>query len=240
MLRQGIALAALALALAALGSPALAQITANSMPGLQPGDLLFKGADTATGTRVAARLVWWTSTGGMWIVAADGLSVIHADTGENARSGDPGKVRRVPLSDYMGMYKNCRPLYNFSHWLSAGGVYLAEAAIGLPFDRGFSLETENSLYCSELVWRALSAGAGEDVVPTKSERFGRVYVSMSDLSENALAREAGVVTAAGGEGGDKQTTRAEARYCSVPRLTRLASDPSAACLQGLYARRRFE
>lgn len=86
-----------------------------------------------------------------------------------------------------------------------------EDAVGMPFGRGFSLKSANSLYCSELVWRALSAGAGKDAVPLKSERFGRVYVSISDPSENDLAREAAVITARSDQGGDRQTTRAEAR-----------------------------
>ncbi len=199
--------------LAASGNPALAQVAADSLPRLEPGDLIFKGAETGTGTRVAAG---WSQGDKRWghvgIVAADGVSVIHADTGENARSGDPGKVRRVPLSDYIS---DTTTLGRYTIFLTGSRreAYLsyAEAAVGLPFDRGFSLKTETSLYCSELVWRALSAGAGEDVVPVKSERFGRVYVSVSDLSENALAREAGVITATRGQGGDKQTTRAEAR-----------------------------
>ncbi len=189
------------------------QILPDALPDLQPGDLLFKGADTSTGTRIAAG---WSLGDKRWghvgIVGADGASVIHADTGENASSGEPGEVRKVPLSDYIS---DVSTLGHYTIFLTGSQresyTSYAEAAVGLQFDRGFSLKSENSLYCSELVWRALSAGAGEDVVPTKSERFGRVYVSISDLSENALAREAGVITAAAGQGGDKQTTQAEAR-----------------------------
>ena len=211
MLRKVTALGAVWLVLA--GGLAGAQITPDSLTGLQPGDLLFKGADTATGTRVAAG---WSLGDKRWghvgIVAADGVSVIHADTGENGRSGEPGEVRRVPLSDYIS---DATTLGHYTIFLTGSRreAYLsyAEAAVGLPFDRGFSLKTETSLYCSELVWRALSAGAGEDVVPVKSERFGRVYVSVSDLSGNALAQEAAVILAPEGQGGDKQTTRAEAR-----------------------------
>jgi len=210
MLRK-IAAAGLALVLAA--ASASAQLTPDDLPALTPGDVLFKGAGSGTGARIAAS---WSLGDKRWghvgIVAADGASVIHADTGETALSGDPGEVRRVPLGVYIADV-TVLGHYTVSLFGSKRDAYLshAEDAVGLPFDRGFSLRSENALYCSELVWRALSAGAGEDVQPQKSERFGRVYVSISDLSENALMREAAVITAAGDQGGDRQTTRAEAR-----------------------------
>lgn len=210
MLRK-IAAAGLALVLAA--ASASAQLTPDDLPALTPGDLLFKGAGSGNGARIAAS---WSLGDKRWghvgIVAADGASVIHADTGETALSGDPGEVRRVPLGVYIADV-TVLGHYTVSLTGSQRDAYLshAEDAVGLPFDRGFSLRSENALYCSELVWRALSAGAGEDVQPQKSERFGRVYVSISDLSENALMREAAVITAVGDQGGDRQTTRAEAR-----------------------------
>lgn len=213
MLRQVIALLFLILA---QGGHAGAQIAAESLRGLQPGDLLFKGAETGTGTRIAAG---WSLGDKRWghvgIIAADGISVIHADTGEHARLGDPGQVRRVTLADFLA---DVTTLGHYAIRLEGDGrmAYLAfaEGAVGLAFDRGFTLESENSLYCSELVWRAMSAGAGEDILPQKSERFGRVYVSVSDLSDHPLARELSVFTAAqdaSAKGGDKRTTQAEAR-----------------------------
>jgi uncharacterized protein YycO len=210
MLRK-IAAASLACLLAA--GTAGAQLRPDDLPALTPGDLLFKGADSGTGARIAAG---WSLGDKRWghvgIVAADGVSVIHADTGENALQGDPGEVRRVPLGVYIA---DAKTLGHYTIFLTGSqrDAYLsqAEASIGLPFDRGFSLKTDNSLYCSELVWRALSAGVGEDIQPQKSERFGRVYVSISDLSENPLVREAAVITAGADQGGDRQTTRAEAR-----------------------------
>ena len=163
MLRQVTALGALWLALA--GGLAGAQITPDSLTGLQPGDLLFKGAETATGTRVAAG---WSLGDKRWghvgIVAADGVSVIHADTGENGRSGDPGEVRRVPLSDYISDATNSRPLYNFSHWLSAGGVSVLRRRCGRPALRpGLLAEDRNQ---SQLFWN--SSGG-----PSQRRRRGR-------------------------------------------------------------------
>ena len=200
--------------LATLAAPlAGAQVAPDAVAEARPGDLLFKGADTGTGTRVAAG--WslgdkrWGHVGIVVAGASGGLEVIHADTGA---PGEVGAVRRVALGDYLAdVYALGRYEVNLED--AARGAYLsyAEQAVGLPFDRGFSLQTGDALYCSELIWRALSAGAGADIQPLKSERFGRVYVSVSDLAENPLVHEAAVITAARDEGGDKRTTRAEAR-----------------------------
>ena len=54
---------------------------------------------------------------------------------------------------------------------------------GLPFDRAFSLETEGALYCTELVWRALSEALGADAVPDKTDFAGEIAITLSDLAE---------------------------------------------------------
>lgn len=181
-----------------LASGAAAQVRPDALTGLAEGDLLFKGAETATGTRVAAG---WSLGDKRWghigIVVADddgGFSVIHADTGTD---GEVGEVRRVPLAVYLSDVYTLG-VYEVRLAGDQREAYLAEAerSVGLPFDRGFSLDSANAVYCSELVWRALSAGAGEDIQTGKSRRFGRVYVSVSDISENPLVREAAVYTEA--------------------------------------------
>ncbi len=198
-----------------------AQIPPSALPPVQAGDLLFKGANTGAGTQLAA--IWslgdkrWGHVG-IAVENGDGsLSVIHADTGGRRETG---AVVRVSLSDYLSDV-NDLGVYRVDLAGPARASYLAyaESAVGRPFDRSFSLTSGNSLYCSELVWRAMSEGLGEDALPEKSERMGRIYVSVSDLAEHPLTREAAVITAAGavkgtelGEaGGDRQTTRTEAR-----------------------------
>jgi hypothetical protein len=51
----------------------------------------------------------------------------------------------------------------------------------LGFDSGFSLDSKERLYCSELVWRALSKGFGRDIIPVKSRLAGRDAILLSDL-----------------------------------------------------------
>lgn len=189
MLRQ-IALAA-GLVLAA--GAAQAQLSPEALPGLEAGDLLFKGAETGAGTRVAAS---WSLGDKRWghvgIVADGGRSVIHADTGE---PGEVGAVRKVALADFLADVETLG-IYEIHLTGEARAAYLAfaDAAVGLPFDHGFSVRSENSLYCSELVWRAMTAGLGTDAIPEKSVRLGHTYVSVSDLSEHPLLRETATVT----------------------------------------------
>jgi len=195
-LLQQVTAAALALVLAA--GAAGAEILPGEAGPLAPGDLLFKGAGTGNGTRMAAD---WSSGDKRWghigIVVAGtdgGLDVVHADTG---LPGEVGEVRRVSLAKFLSDVK-ALGVYGVDLAGRERDAYLAyaEGAVGLPFDHGFSLATEDSLYCSELIWRALAAGLGEDPVPVKSKRLGRVYVAVSDISQNAHTQELRTVTAA--------------------------------------------
>ncbi|MBY9068411.1 hypothetical protein K1X12_16030 [Hyphomonas sp. WL0036] len=175
-----------------------AEILPAALPALAPGDLLFKGADTGAGTQLA---VAWSLGDKRWghvgIVVGnpDGsLAVIHADTGARR---EIGHVRRVSLAEYLSDVSGLG-VYGIDLEGKARADYLAyaESAVGRPFDKAFSIESENSLYCSELVWRAMSAGLGEDAIPEKSERLGRIYVSVSDLADHPRVHERAVIKAA--------------------------------------------
>lgn len=193
----------LAAALAFLAPPA-GIAGADVLPGeagvLVPGELLFKGAETGGGTRLAAD---WSLGDRRWghigivVAGPDGaLQVIHADTGG---PGEGGEVRRVSLAKFLSDVKDLG-VYDVDLQGAARSAYLAyaEQAVGKPFDHAFSLTSEDRLYCSELIWRALSAGLDEDAVPEKSKRLGRTYVSVSDISGNAHAQELRTVHTDGG------------------------------------------
>lgn len=186
---QQIAIAGVALALVA--GAASAEVLPRQAGPLAPGDLLFKGAATGVGTRVAAD---WSLGDKRWghigivVPGPDGaLEVVHADTGA---PGEGGEVRQVPLATFLSDVSDLG-VYTIDLEGPARRAYLAyaQAAVGKPFDHGFSLADDDALYCSELVWRALSAGLGKDAVPEKSTRLGRIYVSISDISGNAHAHE---------------------------------------------------
>ncbi len=191
MLRQ----IAIALACLLATGPAGSEIRPSALPPIEAGDLLFKGADTGTGTQIAA--IWsqgdkrWGHVG-IAVANPDGsFSVIHADTGAPRQTG---KVVRVSLRDYLSDV-HALGLYRINLEGAARAAYLgyAESTVGRPFDRAFSLESDASLYCSELVWRAMSEALGTDALPIKSARMGVDYVSVSDLSGHPLIYEAAVI-----------------------------------------------
>jgi len=188
-LLQQIVTAAAALAFTA--GLAEAEILPDRAGPIVPGELLFKGAGTGMGTRLAAD---WSLGDKRWghigivVTGPDGaLEVIHADTGA---PGESGEVRQVSLAAFLSDVADLG-VYEVDLQGPARSAYLAyaEAAVGKPFDHGYSIASDDSLYCSELVWRALSAGLGEDALPVKSKRLGRTYVSVSDIAENAHAHE---------------------------------------------------
>ena len=187
------------LVLALLAGAAQAEILPREAGPLVPGELLFKGADTGAGTQLAAD---WSAGDKRWghigiVVAGPGgtLDVIHADTGA---PGEGGAVREVSLAKFLSDVSDLG-IYDVDLTGQARAAYLAYARgeVGKPFDHVFSLKSEDSLYCSELVWRALSAGLGQDAVPEKSHRLGRIYVSVSDISDNVHAHELRTIHAGG-------------------------------------------
>ena len=186
-------------------------------PVLQPGDLVFKGASTALWTEMAA--AWsderdrrWGHVGLVLGVrnqsdsrpvpgrknAGCAVRIVHADTG----TGDPhrtpepgheiGAVRTVSLEaflgdvDHAGVFRlDISPPERVTMLAWAAN----EADNQTPFDRGYNLASENNLYCTELVWRAMSEALGHDAIPDKSTRMGRTYIALSDLSLHPLASE---------------------------------------------------
>ncbi len=172
---------------------------------LEPGDLVFKGASTALWTQLAAG--WsvgdkrWGHVGIVISVPPDRASeaiVVHADTGTSgpAPGEEIGEVRAVPLSAYLG---DVDQVGLFRLELDDTGTSRmiayasAVAAAHTPFDRGYSLDSANNLYCTELVWRAMSEALGHDAIPQKSHRMGRTYVALSDISRHPLATEVRVI-----------------------------------------------
>lgn len=203
--------------LAAPDGDRAARLAKGLCPALQPGDLVFKGASTAIWTELAAG--WSDAADRRWghvglVVAVNAMNgdqpnarndsdncnaaIVHADTG----TGNPGRpptpgedigaVRGVPLEtflgdvDHVGVFRLALDAEQRARMLAwAKG----EAERHTPFDRGYNLDSENNLYCTELIWRAMSKGLGADAIPQKSHRMGRTYIALSDLSLHPLARE---------------------------------------------------
>ncbi|MEQ8558357.1 MAG: YiiX/YebB-like N1pC/P60 family cysteine hydrolase [Henriciella sp.] len=184
---------------------------------LQPGDLVFKGARTAIWTEIAAG--WsdqadrrWGHVGLVYGVrkrsgdspVSDRKSggctaeIVHADTGTGNPATDAGpgeeigEVRAVRLVEFLGDVDHAG-IFRLTLSPDQRARMIAWAGQAAdrhtPFDRGYNLASENNLYCTELIWRAMSAGLGRDAIPEKSTRLGRTYVALSDLSLHPLAQE---------------------------------------------------
>jgi hypothetical protein len=158
----------------------------------RPGDVLFKSGGGLWG-KLAANFSHTDKTyGHVGVVArnADGaLVVIHA--GGDPVSGE-GRVKTDALEHFLGASNKAalyRPLLAEAEL--EGFIAYAQAAAGraAPFDTAFSLDTEDALYCTELVWRAFFAAAAADAVPDKSERSGKTYVALDDLQGSAMLDE---------------------------------------------------
>jgi len=155
----------------------------------RPGDVLFKSGGGMWGVLAANFSTRDRTYGHVGVVAetAEGVVVvIHA-------GGDPasrqGRVMASPFDEFLGASSRAA-LYRPRLDGARTGLLLAYAGAAAerktPFDTGFSLDTEEALYCTELVWRALSAASGADAVPGKSERGGRTYIALDDLQASPL------------------------------------------------------
>lgn len=173
----------LGVSVAARQGPLVAEARARALP----GDVLFKDGGGLWGSLAAGFSENDDGYGHVGLVAAGadgGLVVIHA-------GGDPatpsGRVQEASL-DFFLRSARAAALYRPKIDSARAGAALAYAHAAVrrdaPFDATFSLATEDELYCTELVWRALSAALGEDAIPHKSERGGKVYVAIDDLQDS--------------------------------------------------------
>lgn len=147
----------------------------------QPGDLVLR-----RGTGVWSELASAFSRhdgrfSHVGVIAAETDQVIHA-------IGDPldgqGVVKREPLSDFLGRATDAG-LYRLSLTPEQRASFVHEvdrhARAATPFDADFSLDTQDALYCTELVWHAVRSVTRRDMTPRKSRAMGRDYIGLDDL-----------------------------------------------------------
>ena len=65
----------------------------------------------------------------------------------------------------------------------------AAAKAALPFDRDWRLDTADEVYCTEFVWRALSAGTEGDPVPARTMAGSLEIIALDDLLASPLLEE---------------------------------------------------
>jgi Permuted papain-like amidase enzyme, YaeF/YiiX, C92 family len=191
-----VALALLASVSSAAPAPVRTEPGAPAAPALiEPGDVVFIAVDSALWSRLAAR---WSSPArrfGHVGIAARGddgvVSIVHAG-GSPVADAAPVLVesyeRFAAHADRVGVYRLRAPE---PARVAVGAAALQLQRAGARFDAKFSLHSTRELYCTELVWRAIKAGARLDPAPHPSVIANRAAITMLDLENSALLYETG-------------------------------------------------
>ncbi|MBX7248787.1 MAG: hypothetical protein K1X35_06985 [Caulobacteraceae bacterium] len=154
---------------------------------LRNGDVIFLAAPQALWARLASQ---WSLPQfrhghvGIVIVEPNGrVGVVHA-------GGDPTQsravVREVAVRDFLHEAQSAS-VFRMKDPAAAQATAAAArsfAAARIPFDTEFSLQSRDSLYCTEMVWRAMSAALHRDAVPRKHVEYGRAAIRLSDLESS--------------------------------------------------------
>lgn len=162
-----------------------------SPPVLHVGDVVFIGVDHAFWARAASKFSKH-GFGHVGIAARDStgrIVVVHA--GGSPTEGDApvlavAEQEFTQEADRIAVY---RPRASEEELSVAGKTALGFVRDHDRFDAAFSLDTVHDLYCSELVWRALSVALQRDIVPHKTIILGKPGVSLADLEDSALLAE---------------------------------------------------
>ena len=142
---------------------------------LRSGDLVFRQGKSALSNAVRT-----LDTGGTYshvgIVArrGDAIDVLHVEPGRDVTHVE--SVKAEPLGNFLGGAQSWA-VYRFDglDGPSALGERVVEIARDYVvqktrFDSAMSLDDDNELYCTELVWRALTGATGADL-PLKESQF---------------------------------------------------------------------
>lgn len=176
----------------------VARAEVGRLPHLRPGDVVFISVPDALWARIAAQ---WSlpryghgHVGMVVATGAGGVIVVHA--GGSPTRGE-ARITRTPLADFAHAAQRIdvfRPVRDEAARQAAAAAddYAAQR---LGFDADFSLDTPKRLYCTEMIWRALSAGFHQDVLPVKSRLAGRAAVLPRDLETTSYLRLIGGVVA---------------------------------------------
>lgn len=154
----------LALGLAGLARAAGAPVDPGPVHLLRPGDFVYTQLKGMAGDAIRGSSDGDASHCGVVARAPDGsLTVIHAY----------GRVREEPVAAFLAKSTGKWAANRFGAMtpaLAEAIVATARGFLGWPYDRQY-LVTNQSIYCSELLWRALRDGPGLEPVPLKPMDF---------------------------------------------------------------------
>ena len=135
--------------------------------GLRAGDLVFRRGESLTSRMVLTadpRSAY--SHVGILYAGEDGLLVIHAIPGDDFSTPTPLRVEPLASFTEAASAVGVRRLGEAEATVyaeDAARIALSYARDSVLFDAGFSLQSSEAMYCTELVWRAYRE-AGLDLV----------------------------------------------------------------------------
>jgi len=165
---------------------------------LQVGDMIFRGRNGGWGAMGSHLSDIDDRYGhvGLIVEREEEPWVVHA-------SGDPfrakGRVKLDRLDDFL------------SRSTRAGGYRLdmtgsertaliegieAMLVSDMPFDQSYSLISTDSVYCTEMIWRAWQSAVGVDPLPVKTVWRGKLVIAIDDLQLAVGSRSIATIDAA--------------------------------------------
>jgi len=150
---------------------------------MRDGDIIFRGRQKGWGNLGSNLSDQDQRYGHVGVIHREkqAVYVIHA-------AGDPlqpeGRVRKDTLRDFLarsersGVYRlplNATGLAKFRDKIEHALV------TRLPFDRAYSLKSETSVYCTELIWRAWAEAAQKDPILVKTRWREKNVLALDDL-----------------------------------------------------------
>jgi len=150
---------------------------------MRDGDIIFRGRQKGWGNLASHLSDQDQRYGHVGVIRREkeAVYVIHA-------AGDPlqseGRVRKDPLRNFLarsersGVYR--LPLNATGHAKFKDKI--EQALISrLPFDRAYSLKSETSVYCTELIWRAWAEATQKDPILVKTRWREKNVLALDDL-----------------------------------------------------------
>ncbi len=162
-------------------APEIASMLDEFRPHLKPGDIIFRKENSFWGevSSSVARRDGRYSHVGMIVPSGENLAVVHSYPDENTSF-----VKSQSLEEFsfnatgLGFFRMGFSEEKTNNIVTAIQGYARDE---VPFDPEFSLRSDDRLYCTELIWKAVKNATGVDIAPEKGQAFGDEFIGNDDL-----------------------------------------------------------
>jgi len=169
-------------------------------PRLEPGDILLRrGRSLVSSVVLQAGPDSAYSHAGIVVEQNGHFLVVEADPEAGSRAGGVviTPVERFLSQEYTAAWKLLR-FRAADRAIPRAAARAALAYAGRPFDGAFRLDSDDSLYCTELVWRSyLAAGVNLLTQPPRSVQFGLLHLEIIAPGDLERSPRLAAVLAAG-------------------------------------------